>query len=365
MNTLIIADSFTNSDMFYATKVLIPDHFIYLKTKSSSYILVNKLEFERIKKEAQKNITVLQLEDYIKKAEQKFNNINLAAPACLFLKEKNISQISIPATFPALYADFLRKQKIKLNIEAPLIKKRIIKTQEEIKEIKSVQRIAEKAFNHIIKIIKKAKIKNNCIYHKNKKLTSEYLKEQIREIFILHNIESPEDMIISSGKDTAYPHKTGSGTIKPYTPIIIDIFPRSLKSRYFTDMTRTVCKGRPKNPKIQEIYNLVLKAQNEAYKKIKPNVAAQSIHNAVLKTFKKHNMEKYFIHSTGHGVGIDIHEFPSISLNSKAKLKPGMIITNEPGLYIQDIGGVRLEDILLVTKTGCKNLTKLPKRLII
>ena len=365
MNTLIIADSFNNSDIFYATKVLIPDPFIYLKAKSNSYILASELEFERIRKEISKNITVVPLENYVKKAKQKFKNINLAALAYLLLKEKNIKSINVPATFPTLYADFLRKQKIKLKIRNPLFKQRIIKTQEEIKQIEKVQRVAEKAFNHAVSIIKKAKIKDNYLYHKDKKLTSEYLKKQIQEIFSNYNLEIPEDLIISSGKDTAYPHKTGSGAIKSHAPIIIDIFPRSLKTRYYTDMTRTICKGKPKNPRMQEIYNLVKQAQEEAYKKIKSNSPASAVHNAVLKVFKKHNMEKYFIHSTGHGVGIDIHESPSISSNSKTKLKAGMIITNEPGLYIPNLGGVRLEDILLVTKTGYKNLTKLPKKLII
>jgi Xaa-Pro aminopeptidase len=363
MNKLIIADSFTNSDQFYSTKVLIPDPFISLQTKSKSYILANSLEFSRIVKESPTQVKVLPLEKYSKDLKSKFKNPTLATIAYLLLKEKNIKSIEVPATFPVLYADFLRKNKIKLKIKSPFYKQRIIKTHEEIKQIEKVQKIAEKAFNYAITIIKKAKIKNSFLYHKNKKLTSEFLKQEIQKIFSQNNLESPEDLILSSGLDTAFPHKTGTGPIKAGVPIILDIFPRSIKSRYYTDMTRTVCRGPPKNPKIQEIYNLVLKAQQAAYKKIKPNSPSSSVHNEVLKVFKKHNVEKYFIHSTGHGVGIDIHESPGIP--SKTKLKPGMVITNEPGLYIEGVGGVRLEDIILVTETGYKNLVKLPKQLVI
>lgn len=366
MNKLIIADSFNNKDMFYQTRVLVPDPFISLSTRSKSYILANSLEFERIKKEALDNIKVLPMEKYLpQNIKQRSRGIHLAYPAYLLLKEKKISKVQIPPSFPTLYADFLRKQKIKLKIQNPFFKQRTIKTTEEVLQIEKVQRVAEKAFNHAVNIIKKAIVKNNYLIYKGKKLTSEFLKQEIQYIFGLKNIESPEGIIISSGLDTAYPHKMGSGSIKAGVPIILDIFPRSTNSRYFTDMTRTVCKGPPKNRKIQEMFNLVLKAQQAGYAKIKPNSTGESIHNAVLKVFKAHEVSKYFIHSTGHGVGIDIHESPSISSNSKTKLKPGMVITNEPGLYIPNIGGIRLEDIILVTKTGYKNLTRLPKQLVI
>jgi Xaa-Pro aminopeptidase len=363
MNKLIIADSFNNADMFYHTRVLVPDPFISVTIKSKSYILANSLEFSRIKKEASKEISVIPLEKYIGRAREKFKDITLATLAYTFLKEKKISSICIPATFPTLYSDFLRKQKLKVTILNPLTKQRVLKTPWEVKQIQGVQKIAEKAFNQAVKIIKQSKVRNSFLYHKGKKLTSQTLKQEISSIFSYHGLESPEDLIVSSGLDTAYPHKTGSGPIKSGSPIILDIFPRSQKSRYFTDMTRTICKGKPKNPKIQELFDLVLQAQNAGFAQIKPGKSAEKAHKAVLNTFKQHNMDKYFIHSTGHGVGIDIHEFPGIP--SKTLLKEGMVITNEPGLYVPGVGGVRLEDIILVTKSGYRNLTKLPKHLVI
>ena len=362
MNKLIISDSFNNSDMFYAAKVLIPDPFIFLSLNSNKYILVNSLEFERVKKQAPKGVSVILQDIYVKKAKSKFKSPTLANIAYFFLKEKKVSLITVPPKFPIIYADSLRKLKIKVKIENPFYD-RSIKTNEEIKKIKEVQSIVDKAFIHVVNLIKKSKIKNNYLYLDNIKLSSEFLKNEIQNILYINNIESPEGVILSSGKTTAYPHDMGSGPIIAGVPIIIDIFPRSQKTRYFSDFTRTVCKGNPLNQKIQQIYDMVKEAQKAGYAQIKEGVSGNKVHNAVLSIFKKHKMEKYFIHSTGHGVGLDIHETPGIP--SKTKLKAGMIITNEPGLYISGLGGVRIEDPVLVTKSGYLCLTNIPKYFII
>jgi Xaa-Pro aminopeptidase len=357
MNKLIISDSFKDSNLFYLTKVLVPDPFIYIRINNKSYAIVNSLEFLRIKKQAPKNLQVLPLENFIDKNKKN----SLALITLKFLKQNNVNFLLVPPDFPLLYADELRKNKIKLKVKSPFIN-REIKTNQEINNIKKVQKIADKAMQHAISIIKNSIIKRNYLYYNNKKLTSEYLKEEIQNIFNYHDIESPEGIIASSGSQTTLPHHSGSGPIKANQPIIIDIFPRSQSTRYFCDMTRTVCKGTP-SQKIKDMYNLVIKAQKAGYERIFPNSTGDSIHNAVVSTFKEFNLEKYFTHSTGHGLGIDIHESPGIP--SKTKLKANMVITNEPGLYIPNLGGIRIEDTLVVTKKGYKILTKSPKQFII
>jgi len=362
MNRLLITNSFNNADMYYITKTLVPDPFIYISTNKKNYILANSLEFERIKKDVENKIEVVQLEKYKNKSKVKFKKTTLATITYLFLKEKKINSLIVNQNFPLIYADFLRKNKIKIKIKNPFFD-RSIKTKEEIKKIKSVQNILDKALNRILQLIKKSTVKNNFLYLENKILTSEFLRKEIENFLLFNEIESPEGIIVSSGKATAYPHELGSGPIETGVPIIIDIYPRSRVSRYFSDMTRTVCKGKPKNQKIHEIYNIVLEAQKAAYKKIKPGISTKKIHEAVVSTFKKYKMEKYFIHNTGHGVGLALHEDPGIP--DKTILKEGMIITNEPGLYIPDLGGVRIEDIILVTKTGYKTLTNAQKKFIV
>ncbi len=362
MNKLIIADSFNDANMLYLTKVLVPDPFIFLSLKNKNYTLIDDLEFSRIKKEAKKSLIVLPQKKYVKKAKARFKKINLATIACLFLKEKGIEKINVPYNFPLIYAEELKKNNIKTKILNPFLD-RSVKSSEEIKEIEKVQKIVDLAFTKISSIIKKSKEKKNMLYYKGKKISSEYLKELAGELFVLYGLESPEGIIISSGKDTAYPHKEGAGPIHAGVPIVIDIYPRSIKSRYFSDFTRTLCKGRPKSQKMQEIYNIVLEAQKSAINLIKEGISCKAIHNEVMSVFKKYKMEKFFIHGTGHGVGIELHESPSIP--GKTKLKEGMIITIEPGLYIPNLGGVRIEDIFLVKKNGYKTLSKIKKELIV
>jgi Xaa-Pro aminopeptidase len=176
-----------------------------------------------------------------------------------------------------------------------------------------------------------------------------------------------EEVIVSCGKDTANPHGTTSGPLRANEPIILDIFPRSKKKRYFADMTRTVIHGEASKELIK-MYEAVRTAQEKAIGMIKSGISASSVHNAVCETFEKLGYDTYksgskvgFIHSTGHGVGLDVHELPSIG-ESDVLLETGNVITIEPGLYYPETGGIRLEDMVLVTENGCENLTSLEKK---
>lgn len=364
MNRLIIAESYNDSDMFYATRVLVPDAFIYIVTDSQQFVLVNQLEYARVKKQIRKGIEVVAQESLYSEVKSKFDRISLEGLATVFFGKKRVTSMHVPPNFPTKYADFLRKNGFDVQVLDPFFPERAIKSAEEIKKIEGVQRTIEKACHRCIDLIKKSKVgKGNYLFLYGKKLTSEFLRREMNIIFMDNDCEGA-DTIVSSGVHTAYPHHHGTGPIKAGVPIVMDIFPRSSSNRYFSDMTRTVCKGKPSNPKLQEMYDLVLEAQAAGYKVIREGATGAQVHAAVVDCFKKHGMEKYFIHGTGHGLGVDIHESPRISPAGGA-LKANMVITNEPGLYIEGIGGIRIEDTLVVTKTGYKILTKMPKKFVI
>jgi len=213
-----------------------------------------------------------------------------------------------------------------------------------------------------INMVKTSRPRGGYLYYRSKRLTSEMLKLEIRMALSRHGCID-QNTIVSNGGHSALPHHSGQGPIRAGSPVVIDIFPRSETNRYFSDMTRTVCKGKPAE-EIKKFYSLVKKAQLIAMKTIRPGIKASSVHKAVVDFFTKYGVEKYFIHGTGHGVGLDIHESPNLGASDE-RLKKGMIITVEPGLYKERIGGVRLEDIVVVTKDGCRNLTKYRKELIL
>jgi len=204
-----------------------------------------------------------------------------------------------------------------------------------------------------------------------KKITS-YIKAGISEKEIALGLEYaikragsdklPFELIVASGYRAALPHAvSGNRLLRNSDSVIID-FGAEYKG-YFADITRTNFIGCRLNKRQREIYQTVLNAQAEAISLIKPDVRAKDVDAAARKVISKAGFGKYFGHGTGHGIGLMVHELPSISTKSEDILKEGMIFTVEPGIYIPGWGGVRIEDMVLVTKAGCKILTTLPKRI--
>ena len=363
---LIITDSEKDANMFYATGILVPDDFVYLEKNGKKTIYINDLEYNRAKKEAKVD-KVVNYSEYT----SGINGDTFGSVLINILKDNKIKKVQVPGNFKMKYAKFLQKNKISIQVKPePFFEKRAIKDNSEIAKIKESQRINEKAIAEAIRIIKRSKIrKDKKLSYKNKVLTSEFVKFAI-DVELLKGGCQSEFNIVSCGKDSADPHQEGKGPLFAHQPIVIDIFPKSKSGGacYFADTTRTVVRGKA-SPEIKKIYQAVLQAQKLGTSKVKPGVKASVVHKFVQNYFNDHNFiteEKNgkmqgFIHSTGHGVGMEIHELPNITAKSKDVLKAGNIITIEPGLYYPGVGGVRIEDLILVTKNGYENLTKLPK----
>jgi Xaa-Pro aminopeptidase len=251
----------------------------------------------------------------------------------------------------------------------------MIKTPKEITAIEATQHVTEMAFLVIKTVLKESEIKAGKIIYRGTPLTSEYVKERITKLFARHDVENKEGIIISCGKDSAEPHNQGTGILKANQPIVCDIYPVNIKTGYFADMSRTFVKGKP-SAKAQKMYDAILDAQKMAIKMIKPKVKCADIQDAVDTLFlekgfktsgvgKEFKFAEGFVHSVGHGIGRSVHEKPRIGRGSTDVLKAGMIVTVEPGLYYKDVGGIRIEDMVLITKTGCRNLTRFSKTFII
>ena len=197
-------------------------------------------------------------------------------------------------------------------------------------------------------------------------LTSEIIRKEIEVVLMDHDCFA-EDIIVAGGNQAVDPHERGNGPLKANEFIVIDIFPCSKKSGYWGDITRTVLKGEPSVAQ-KKLYQTVLTAQKAALAQVKPGSSAKTIHQDICDHFKqagyetgmKDGVPQGFIHSTGHGVGLEIHESPSVS-PSGGELEPGQVITIEPGLYYRDLGGVRIEDTVVVTETGCSLLARCSK----
>jgi Xaa-Pro aminopeptidase len=175
-----------------------------------------------------------------------------------------------------------------------------------------------------------------------------------------------KDTIVSCGKDTAAPHTRGTGPLYEGEPVVIDIFPSDERTGYYSDMTRTVVKGEPL-PEIREMYDAVKAAQDHAGSMIKPGISGEEVYQAVVDLFSSQGYRKGsegFTHSLGHGVGLEVHELPSLGPEG-GQLSRGNVVTNEPGLYYEKTGGVRLENIGVVTRTGYRCITSFPRELVV
>lgn len=357
-----------DADMYYACEFLAPDPIIFFKINSRKYLILSDLEIDRAKKEANVH-SILSLSDYNKKLKahplrKKFSISSLIINH--LFKKRKIKKIVVPENFPSIYYQELTKLGFKIEIKSnPFWESRLIKSIKEKNYIRKTVIEVEKALTSAINLLQNSKIKKNRIYYGKEVVTSELLQNLINSELMKNNCIA-HSTIVASGVQGSYPHHHGSGPIIPHTPIIFDIFPRHGKTLYWGDMTRTFVKGKPTDT-AKKMYQAVLKANKEAAKKLKHGVKGDLVHqtaNDVLekagfKTGKIDGRMQGFIHSTGHGLGLDIHELPSVSLR-KTTLKKGNVVTIEPGLYYEKHGGIRIEDDHFITEKGSIKLTKFP-----
>jgi Xaa-Pro aminopeptidase len=367
---LIIDTSENNADLYYRTKIFVPDPVIYLEHRGETILVLSDLEIDRGKKDAAVD-TVVSLSEYQKKLlSKKRKRVSLVDVADLLLKERKIKRAVVPGRFPVKYADGLRKKGyvITSKKEEPFFEERLIKDPGELSALRDAVRKTARAMDLAIRMIASSKIRKNKLYMNGQVLTSETVKGEINaELSRLGYTAS--HTIVACGVQSSLPHHTGDGPLFADKPIIIDIFPRSQASGYFGDMTRTVIRGEP-SLELVNMYNTVLKGQKIAIDLVKDGAKVRDIHGAVVDYFTKAGFEtgnsggraEGFIHSTGHGLGLEIHEPPRLGVGDEV-LRAGNVVTVEPGLYYEKIGGVRIEDVVVVEKGGCTNLTKYPKRL--
>lgn len=295
----------------------------------------------------------------------------LAYSDCLsmILQKEGSRRVAVPRDFPYHIAQLLKEEGFSIEVvKSPFAGMRSKKGPSEVQVIKKVQDACNTAMETAVEMIKKSEDVDGTLNYHGFALTSDIIRKEIDIKLLEHGCESA-GTIVACGKASSNPHWEGTGPLRSNEMVVIDIFPRSKKEKYYADMTRTVLKGTP-SEKMEGMYEAVLAAQNIAIEMVRPGVKCSDIHNKVCDVFKEKgydtpsdNSSVGFIHSTGHGVGLEIHEFPFIG-NNEELLEEGNVITIEPGLYYPDIGGIRLEDLILVTPDGYENLTEMEKRFV-
>lgn len=365
--TLFIAASEQDSNLFYATRFIAPDPFIYLEVKGERLMVMSDLEMDRARAQASVD-RVLSYSEIEQKAKTKgIKDPTTVDIVHIVLKEFKVRRLLVPANFPFIHATRLQELGYSLKPKRdPFYEQRVVKSAEEVRHIEQSQRATEDAVASAHDMLRRATIRDGAFWVDEAVLTAERVKQLINVRLMEQNCVA-QHTIVAGGEQACDPHNEGSGPLPAHRSIIFDVFPRSATSRYFADMSRTVIRGMVSQD-LKRLYGIVKDAQEEAIDKIKDGADGMKIHHGICARFEKAGyktgvvngrMQGYF-HGTGHGVGLDIHEAPRIS-RTGSLLQEGHVVTVEPGLYYPGLGAVRIEDMVLVTKDGCRNLTNFPK----
>ncbi len=357
--------------MLYAVGFFDPDPFIYFRVNGKCHVVLNNSEIHSVRKKTRHCQVISYAQCVEKLRRNRVKNRGMASVISLLLREQRLRKIFVPANFPIGLARELRNHKIKVRIrKEDIFPERQIKRADEIKKISAALMMAEVGLAEGIQALKHSKIGRDgkLMYH-GVALTSEKLRAII-DVAIIQAGGCASRTVAACGKQACDPHERGHGVLMARQPIVLNVFPRSQKTGYFGDITRTVVRGRASDA-ARKLYDTVLRGQEIAFARLRAVATAAEIHCAVLdffeqegyKTAKKRGRMQGFFHATGHGLGMDAHESPRINVSSLDILKPGHVVTIEPGLYYPEIGGVRLEDVASLTSDGARNLTRFEKTL--
>lgn len=367
-NFLIVGDSEHDANMLYAVRMFVPDPFIYARIKGKCHIIINDLELDRARKHA-RHCRINSLTQSLQKLRRDSpKSATMAGVIRTFLKEHRLRKVVVPDNFPVGLAKELRRLKVKIKVKKGPFFRREIKSAEEIKKISAALMMAEVGLAEGIHALKNSRIgKGGRLIHRNLPLTSERLRSII-DIAIIQAGGLASHTVVAGGKQACDPHERGYGPLWANQPIILHVFPRSQKTGYFGDITRTIVRGRASEA-VRKIYHSVARAQEIVFEQLRPGKIGLHIHKAVqdlfdgrgYKTCRQNGRMEGFFHGTGHGLGLEVQEAPRISATSNDLLVSGHVVTVEPGLYYRHLGGVRLEDVALVTFRGPRNLTKFEK----
>ena len=376
---LVIGSPEHDATAYHLSGFLAPDPVICARAAGKKYLAVSALEYGRAEKESPADYLISFDElDLTKLAKELKSGARAFAAATANLLERigaDGSPVTVPPQFGVAYADELRARGLKIEPNGRLFADlRRVKTPAEISHIEEAQRAVEEACAHAVEILEGSEVSgDDTLRWRGETLTSELLRSEIEIELLKRGCTADEGTITSGGAQAADPHERGSGPLRAGETIILDIFPRSQSGRYYADMTRTFVKGES-GPEVERMYEAVLESQEAALGMIRAGVNGRDVHDKVSdilheKGYKttKHDQKpgeplvEGFFHGTGHGVGLEIHEAPRVS-TADEELRAGDVVTVEPGLYEPGVGGVRIEDLVVVTEDGCRNLTDFPKK---
>jgi Xaa-Pro aminopeptidase len=369
-DVLIFADTIRSPELRHEVPVAVPDPFLYYERDGSKLAMLSSFEVDRLREVGVEAHPYEEFgwDDLVASGLPREEvDLELALRAA---KDWGVSTAAVPSTFPLELADRLRENGLTLTVDRDLfLQRRRVKSDAELAGIRRAQRGADAAMGAARDLLARAEPQNGSVVLDGEPLTSERLKLEILRVFGEHGLGADE-FIVSHGAQSAVGHDMGSGAIAPDESIVIDIWPRDRESMCFADMTRTFVVGTPSD-ELREYHRLVYDALQRSLEAVRADVEGRAVFTTVCELFQEAGyptqlskqpgevLDSGFYHGLGHGVGLEVHEQPWLG-RAPGSMVAGDVVTLEPGLYRHGYGGVRLEDLVLVTQDGCENLTDFP-----
>jgi Xaa-Pro aminopeptidase len=358
----IYGDTERSPALRHEVPLAIIDPFLYLESNGTRAVLTNVIELPRISELEGLDVIVdseLGWDELLAEGRERWDaEFEVAVRA---VERLGITEAAVPPEFPIELADRLRERGVGLRADpAEFIRRRRAKTEAELAGIRRAQRAADAAMARAAELLRAGG-----------DLTAESVRTEMQAVCRGLGCTLPSDVIVGPGAQGAVGHEAGSGPLPPDTPIVIDIWPRDDESGCWADMTRTFVMGSVPGD-IAEWHALTLAALERARGAVRAGVTGKSIWELTCDVYEAagHPTQRSkeegavlrdgFFHGLGHGVGLDIHEEPGLGRGGNSNLIAGDVVTLEPGTYRQGYGGVRLEDLVVVTDDGCETLTDFP-----
>jgi Xaa-Pro aminopeptidase len=360
-DVLIYADTYRTPELRHEVPIGIPDPFLYAEKDGVKHVVIWSAEAQRLGAVGQYELHPPEAYglDELTRAGHDRKAIR-AETTKRAVAELGVSKAVVPETFPLWLADLLRGEGVELTVDQRFFDdRRRVKNDAELAGMRRAQRAAEAAMDAARELLRKGP-----------PLSVEEVKAAMSQVFAAHNTTC-DDFIVAPGAQGAVGHDMGSGPIEAGVPIVIDIWPRDNESAIYCDMTRTFVIGDAPE-ELREWHRLVKEALDRAVSEIRDGASGRAIFDGTCDIFEAagqptqrtktvgETLSDGFFHGLGHGVGLEVHEEPGLGMASQEPLRAGDVVTVEPGLYRQGYGGVRLEDLVLVTKDGAENLTDYP-----
>jgi Xaa-Pro aminopeptidase len=371
-DVLIYGDTLRNPELRHELPLTLGDPFLYAEKDGRPHVVVSEFEWPRIREAGVDaelvSPTALGLDELLASG-LRIGEITLELTV-RGTQRIGVTHAVVPHTFPLEVARTLEANGVELTVDREFFDaRRRVKNEVELAGIRRAQRAAEAGMDAARDLFRRAVRSNGGLSVDGAPLTSERVKLAIQEAFMRHGC-SADEFIVSHGPQSAIGHDAGSGEIRPGEPIVIDVWPRDAETACYADMTRTFCIGDVPE-ELRRFHGIVKESLDRSLGSIRAGASGQDVfavscepfhregHKTLLNKAPGEVVEDGYFHSLGHGVGLDVHEQPSLSRIGE-ELLAGDVVTVEPGLYRRGWGGCRLEDLVVVTEDGAENLTQYP-----